>query len=344
MSFRAAPVPAWIALVASLGGAPGTLQAIPPALPDYHYYYGPGRACGAHYAFDVAVGEGFEQSGLAPSLYFPGGGMSFEGWIYSGPEYRDIVDRLGTFDLPGGVRLERIRHGSRSSPRVEILYLYDSGARSPFPILSIRSNMFDGSARDLELLGRIRFGEAARAICANTPEALRPTPERENPDAAWLDPRVHAGPLTLCMAGVALDLRAGEAAQLPWSDGWPRFRLLRDGRKVDADLLLWRNEPAPGLSGTLAASDHVALVEGSIRFGLIGFNPDGDEGPLQVMLFRRLPGSTRHLSTMPHLALRFERTFERAERLEIAGRLRVQRPEDACFAAPPLPRAPTSGL
>jgi len=325
-----------LAIAGSLLLGAGASRAIPPPPPELRQYYGPVRACGDGYAFDAAEGEGYELDRPTRSLWFPGGSISVDHWLYADSQYRDVVHPLGSIRLRSGAALERVRVASRSSPSVEILYLYDTGNRGPFPIISIRSNRFDGSAGDLALLARIRFGEAARALCKDIPEPLQARPERENRDAGWLQPRAHRGPLTLCMVGLALDVGAGESVRLPWNDAvWPRFRVIQGNRLVNVDLLFWRLDGGPALVGFLASAPGVQLLDRT-DYNSTTFVADRGSEPSHLQVIFGTPDGRHSLESLPRVSLEFDPTSQAEERRSFAKRLRSRRPEDRCFAPPPM--------
>ena len=316
-----------MALAAAAVLAHGPAAPSLPEIPPDRHYYGPLRGCARGVAFDVREGEAFSDNG---GLHFPGGGLLVEGWIYSGMDMSDIVRPLGTVELREGVRLDRIRLSSRNAPGSEIVYLHDTRARSPFPILSIRSNLFDGTDRDLGLLGRLAFGEAASALCASMPEPLRQTPERENPDAGWLDPQVHPGPLTICSKDMAFDVASGDSALLPWSPRWPSFRVLAGGRQVDVDLLYRAYLPDLPGNGPLAESPGILRVE-SPQTPLSGPVPDDGSGPLYIRLVAPDARGQRPPEQMPGLVFAFDRAVSAEGRSETVRRLRWRLPGDTCF-------------
>ena len=218
----------WLALLAlpALTAAGSAASARTPVVEPTRSYYGPLRACHPLFAFDVRAGEGYLDSGGEHILRFGDHYLSAgRRWFLADPIYRDIVRPLGTLELPGVGTLERIALSSRSAPGTAIVYLYDTRDGGPFPRMEIRSDAFDGSARDVALLGRIMFGEAGRGMCAAVPQELRARPEREDADAFWVRPDRPAGPLTLCWAGLAFDVRAGERAIRFWHPEWQLFGL-----------------------------------------------------------------------------------------------------------------------
>lgn len=310
----------------------GTATAIPPPPIIPHAYYGPLRVCTDRFAFDVAAGESYEVEGGSYMLHFPGGGLTVESWIYSGMDMSDIVRPLGFADLESGPQLQRIRLFSRNAPGSEIVYLYHTGVRSMFPILSIRSNRFDGSENDLVLLRRLVLDEDIRKHCADVPQSLQLTAERENLDAGWLDTREHRGPLTVCLAGLAFDVGPGELLVLPWTaKSWPRFRMIQgEGRHVDFDFLLWKPLTAAP-TGPLADDSAFALTEGRVGINWTGFTPDRADGPQHMLLIQRDPTGARALPVMPHAVFSFDPEIGADERMAIVRRLRAQKAGETCI-------------
>lgn len=323
------------ALLAALAAAAPASRASaslpPPPLP--RDYYGPVRVCGEGYAFDALAGEAYSVWGSGDNLRFPGGGLTIGSWIYERIDVSKAVKPLGAVELRGGVRLQRFRTdwGDR---KPEIVYHYDRGT-GYFRILEVRSNRFDGSEGDLTLLRRIAFGKAAEPLCASIPEALRPTPERENWDAYHYDPRIRPGPLTVCLVGLAFDVRAGEAALLPWMPHSKRFRLLGPDRlATDINLQHWTPLPAAAAGRSIAAMPGVEVMEGSVLTDGRGPGPE-DERKRHLRLVH--PDSSGFIDPdgLAQALFAFDPAISETGARTMLARLRTQRPADRCAASAP---------
>jgi hypothetical protein len=307
-----------------------------PLLPPLRNYYGPLRICDPRLAFDVREGEGYLASGGEHVVRFGGRYLEFgRPWLYADESYRDIVRPLGTLALPGTGLLERIELSSRSSPEKVIVYLYDTGGGGPFAKIEIKSDAFDGSERDLALLSRILFGDRARAICAEVPEALRVRPEREDARAFWVRPDRPAGPLTLCWAGLALDLRESEAAIPAWRRDWDRFGVVSGGFTVAVSgRFAWlRDRAGRPYDGALAASPDFALRDtGRVAPGSVPAFSLGDAAAVHyVELARRVDVPNLGPRFISGVTFAFSGPATATDISAFVGRLRPQRAGDRCF-------------
>ena len=229
-----------------LAGAPATASLIP----IYPYsYYGPLTVCRDGFAFEVGPDAGHSSWG---SLHLPRtGGLLVESLIYDLVKDADIVHPRGAIDVAGTGRFARVELTSRNSPSREIGYLYETGERKAFPRLVIRAEAFDGTDADAALLARVIVGERAKTTCAVVPPDRALRPERIDDRASIFRPTRPSGPLTLCWAGAAIDVRREERGLLAWRtgalragietggmtmmlDGGPRERLAQTGPLVDA--------------------------------------------------------------------------------------------------------------
>ena len=316
----------------AVGLASPGVATVPPPVP-MDSYYGPIRVCEPLFAFDVREGEGYVHGGHTIWTRGAAHGIG-DRWIYAGDEYRDIVRPLGEIEMPEIGRLERVALSSRNASGTNIIYLFDTHDRSRWPKLMISSTAFDGSEHDREILGRFAIGERARAMCP-APQELRPDPQRENSDARWLDPTEHRGPLTICMGGLAFDVGAGETALLPWRRDWFFFRIVSDVRRVNVEghfpSVLQRGGPPP-VQGSLASDPRFVVQEGSpppsihaVR--VLRFSP----GSLQVRLLRRADLEAYGPDGGSPVIFMFDGPTAETERLAFIGRLRTQRPDDACL-------------
>ena len=313
------------------GGPPAT--AVPPAIPSASYY-GPVRICEPHFAFDVRSGEGYlAQSGhtiWAPGAIFTIGNR----WI---PELsRDTtVQPLGMLELPDGVQLERVALSSPYAPDRRIVYLHDTGERTPWPKMMIWSTAFDGSDRDRAWLDRIAFGSRALALCP-PPQELRPEPARDNPDAQYLNPTGHRGPLTICMADLAFDVGAEETVFLPWRSSSRFFRIVADGRSINVEGLfpdIQARVGPPAIEGSLARDPRLELVHNPPLFpfpmGVLRVDPEA----YRIRLLPRIRRAMFGPNGGPAVAFTFEGASSEAGRLAFVERLRTQRPDDVCLDA-----------
>lgn len=305
-------------------------------------YYGPIRICDPQFAFDVLGGEGYLWSVNQHSVRFGRHYLSVGRWLLADEAFRDIVHPLGTLDLPGVGRLERIALSSGNAPERTIVYLYDTHDRGPFPKMEIKSDAFDGSDRDLAPLGRFVFGERARAMCADIPEALRPSREREVADAFWVRPDRPQGPLTLCWAGLALDLRAGEALIPFWHRGWELFGVASGGASVtiQGGFASLPGSGGSNFDGPLAASPEFELRPiDPARSPFGGLPPalqaaDGSS-PRYVRLQRPVRLPHPELAPVAGVTFAFSGPADPTEIAAFVGRLRLRNARDACFEEAP---------
>ncbi|NIJ19510.1 hypothetical protein FHS95_001179 [Sphingomonas naasensis] len=287
----------------------------PPIFP--HYYYGPVRMCAGALAADVRAGEGYESVGSSEILNLAEGRIGIQGWMYDDDAYRDIAAPLGKVAVPGFGTLERWSLGSRNRPGRWTGYVYQAGPNSR---LEITSDRFDGSDADFAVLRRIATGDAATAMCAEIPAALRATPEREVPMMLWFAPKAYPGRRTLCTTSLALDIADGEQAVLPWIP-LNHFGVDRDGVRIGVfgDFYPARDKPLP--KGALL--DDAGFV--------LEATPQAKDARVAYHTLKRL--------SEPHSS--FNVTFaytpgtpEAAVR-GVAQRLRARRPDDRCLSPEP---------
>ncbi|HYD13722.1 MAG TPA: hypothetical protein VEC11_12815 [Allosphingosinicella sp.] len=316
-----------LVVAASLAAPAG---AIPPAPTPVHYYYGPIRICTPHFAFDVRAGEAWWDA--TPQHYVYSGRHRFkfgEPWSLDGPQHRDFVNPMGTLDVPGIGRLERVQLTARNWGGPYIVYLYDLGSGRK---VQIQFDEFDGTDADVARFARLAAGERRAAMCRDVPEALRPRPEREDRNAFYLSQRRHPGPLTLCWSSLALDVRRGEAV-LPFWD-WGAFAVATGNARVTIGGNLhapfdpgWRR-----VRGSLAAQPDFQVREDRSSPAAIPPAlpaPDGSE-PRRVRLVRPAENPDRH----PYGGVGFAFSGPVTDRQVAAfvGRVRLQTPRDTCFA------------
>jgi hypothetical protein len=210
-------LPASLAVLAAALLADSAGASLPEMPPIYHYY-GPVRLCSPgpspFYAVDVLPGEAAQVQGYNLSIQQEGGGFGIG--LTPGPEgsksVGEAAELLGEIQIANAGTAQRIKVDGR------IRYRINTSGNQHWGWTGIRSAEFDGSDRDRLTIDRIKFGPDAVAACAQVPESLLATPEKQNWMALWLSPRRHPGPFTLCLAYVAFDVRAGETAMLSWHD------------------------------------------------------------------------------------------------------------------------------
>lgn len=327
----------WLLLLAlpALLAAGSAASARTPMMEPTRSYYGPVRACHPLFALDVRAGEAYLDSGGEHILRFGDHYLSAgRRWFLADPIYRDIVRPLGTIELPGVGTLERIALSSRNAPGATIVYLYDTRDGGPFPRMEIRSDAFDGSARDVALLGRIMFGEAGRAMCASVPEELRARPEREDADAFWVRPDRPAGPLTLCWAGLAYDVRAGESAIRFWHPEWQLFGAASGATRVtiSGSFASLRDPAGRIFSGSLAASPAFEVRAAGQAPALPPAMRSGEGSvPVFARLLRRLHLPHPDLQPVGGVAFAFSGPATPADIAAFIARLRPRTAGDTCF-------------
>jgi len=323
--------------LASLAAAPPAGASTPTARP-MHTYYGPIRICTPLFAFDVRAGEGYWDTGREQVVRFGRHSFTFgEPWlVLEGPQYRDFVRPMGTLVVPGIGTLERVELTARNQGGPYIVYLYDTGYRGPGGKMLIRSDLFDGSDRDLALFERLAFGERRNAMCAAIPDALRPRPDREDSHAFWVSQARHAGPLTMCWSGLALDVRRGEAVIPFWQDlglfgvATRRFKVTIGGSLAAPFEPGWRR-----VGGSLAAHSEFQVRQDNSSPDAIPpalRDPDGSE-PRRVRLVRPAEDPDHH----PYggVGFAFSGRISDAGIAAFVRRLRLRTSRDTCFEARP---------
>lgn len=320
-----------------LGVAAPPAGAIPPAPRPVHYYYGPIRICTPLFSFDVRAGEAWWDA--TPEHYVYSGRHSFrfgEPWHLDGPQYRDFVNPMGTLDVPGIGRLERVQLTARNHGGPYIVYLYDTGYPGPGGKVQIRFDEFDGTDRDIARFERLAAGQRRAAMCADIPDALRARPQRENRDAFWISQVRHQGPLTLCWSRLALDIRRGEAVLPFWSDTG-MFGVATGNTRVTIGGNL-QAPFAPGwqrVRGSLAAQPGFQVREDRSSPAAIPpalWAPDGSE-PRRVRLVQ--PAEDPDLHPYGGVGFTFSGPVTDRQIAAFVGRLRPQTARDTCFAVTP---------
>jgi hypothetical protein len=324
------------ALLVPVAALPGPARARTPVMAPTHAYYGPLRICDRLFAFDVRAGEGYLDGAWGHIVRFGGRYLGVgQRWLYAGESFRDIVRPLGTLDLPGAGLLERIELGSRNGPDKTIVYLHDTHDGGPYPKMEIRSDAFDGSERDLTLLNRVVFGDRARAMCADPPEALRPRPEREDANAMWVRPDRPAGPLTLCWAGLALDVRSGEAAIPSWRHDWDRFGVAAGGGwtvAMTGRFQILRDQAGRPFEGPLAVLPDFDVREvAPMQSGVAQFTLGNPAATRTVQLSRKVDVPNLGPRLIAGVTFAFNGPATPADIADLVGRLRPRLPGDICL-------------
>lgn len=334
--------------LAMLGAA--AADARTPAPPERHEYYGPIRICGeiargeANFAFDVHDSEAYIVEGdpdwRLTHLVLSGGGYLKIGdpSPYDEEPMRQFVRPRGDVEVPGK-GLRRLQTVSPAGATGAFLYVYTTEHKGhPFKS-TIESSFFDGSGRDRSVLERIAFDDRAREMCAAVPDHLRAGPERERPEAFWLSPERHKGPLTVCTAGLAFDVGPGEAALLPWRwrQMWGFFRVVAGDGHTDIGGLeerVWRRGGEPDVKGPVA-------LDPRFRRRSAGRSPSwvpnriltsGPDSPL-VLLSRRADAQPDPPDGKEPVSFTFDRPSTEADRQAFVERLRTQLPGDRCLGA-----------
>jgi hypothetical protein len=324
-----------VALIAV--GAPSPAGAIPPAPQPLYSYYGPIRACTPHFAFDVRAGEAYVHSGQDHHVRIGRHTFAFgEPWYLDGPQHRDFVNPMGTLDVPGLGRLERVQLTARNGGGPYIAYLYDTGYRGPGHKVVIRFGPFDGSDRDIAWLQRLAVGERREQMCANVPDHLRTRPEREDPDAGAISQVRHPGPLTLCWQRLALDVRRGESVIPFWLGLGTQGVAIGNTRVTIGGSYQAPFEPGwRRVRGPLAAHPEFQVRADNAWPAAIPPvlpAPDGSE-PRRVRLVRLAENPDRH----PYggVGFSFSGPTSEAGIRAFVRRLRLQTPRDSCFDPAP---------
>lgn len=317
--------------------APAPADADPAAGVPIHSYYGPIRACTPHFAFDVRAGEAYTHAGREHLVRVGRHTYAFgEPWHLEGPEYRDFFNPMGTVEVPGIGRLERIQLTARNGYGPSIAYLYDTGYRGPGRKLVIRFGQFDGSDRDIPSLQRLATGERRAQMCADVPDQLRARPEQENIDARWISEVRHPGPVTLCWQRLALDVRRGESVIPFWQDWSAKGVAIGNVRVTIGGSYQAPFEPTwRRVRGPLAAHREFQVrvdnsAPAAIPMPLRAL--DGSE-PRRVRVVRLAENPDRH----PYggVGFAFSGPISEAGIRAFVRRLRLQTPRDTCFEATP---------
>ena len=331
-------------LCLALAGLPGPVRAHTPVPPPRFEYYGPLRICDGAFAFDVRDGEGYIKEGYPDSnptyLILSNGGYLKLGspWLYDAEALKPFAHLTGVIELPTQ-RLQRFEMRTATGEPHSVVYLYSAKAGANSWKYTVESDQFDGSDRDLDILERIAFGDRGRQMCAAMPDGLRPGPERETNDVIWLSPTRHAGPLTICAAGLAFDVRPGEAALLPWPRFSAFFRIVAGDSRIDIaglDERVWRRGGEPDVQGPVASDPR--FVTGKVvhlpilsPIGTLSHRADA-----QVFILWRSADAKPSLPHgQSHVGFTFDGAISEAEGRAFIQRLRTRRPEDKCLSAEP---------
>lgn len=330
----------WCTALAAAGLAFAPAQAnVPPPIPSYAYY-GPVRHCDTQYALEARAGEGLIVTGATDALLRFGRhhvGVSRMTTGYVVVDDPAVIRRTGTLTLDGGVTLARYRVSSGGND-ARVTYLYDPGGVDGTNQVEIGSDRFDGTDRDRATLARVALGEAARALCADVPEPLRPTPARAQPDAWFMRPGPVAGPLTVCWAEVALDVERGEAVVLPWTTDSNRFALIAPGFEVGiaGDFRSGSSPtgalPAGVVGPLLSFTTHFTLGAGTRYSGVSNqFMRAAVPATNRARLLANRDIRAIGPDPGPGLTFGFSRPLADAERDALIGRVRARTATDTCF-------------
>lgn len=297
-----------------------------------HSYYGPARVCDGPYAIDVRPDEAYTRAGSSRIVRSRGGDISWESWLYSGDQYRDIVHPKGEIALSTGVHLKRIELWSRNSPERRIVYLNDTHDGGPFPITQISATGFDGSDRDKALLDRLAIGEGAKTLCAAVPAALELRPDREDAKADAFGPDRPRGPLTVCWTHLAIDLRPDEQAILPWRADLEIFGIVeRHGTTaINGSFRTGgRLEGRPGVAGVLLDSERFTIRKQLPPMSAFSFG-----SPSDAQFYRLL--SRADIAAIgenpgPGVTVAFDHPVTDDEAAALIHRVRAQSATDHCY-------------
>jgi hypothetical protein len=185
--------------------------AIPPPLPSYSRY-GPVTQCLNGYRVEVT---GDEAVTLDQGVMV----LNDEFRLFLDPERtsRPESDRPVAVEVPGLGQAQRYRVAANRG-RVSLytgdrdITEYVLPANGGGAVL-VRSDRFDGSARDLELLARVAAVDPARDQCGTF---APPDYAGRSFAALYWSPVRHPGPGFHCQQGIGYPVAAGESTQRPW--------------------------------------------------------------------------------------------------------------------------------
>lgn len=230
----------------------------PPPPPPVHARYGPLTQCLGGYAVTASTSDAILAMDGGVTLFSETGGFNIR--IDDGDPYRS-QQRRADIELAGLGQLIRYQrtYYPGSAPEISTTYLIP--ARDGHPAMLVQSGGFDGTERDLAVLGRITR-VAGEQGCGNFRNPAYPG---ETPDAELWQPASTPGPFYRCQNGIGFPVLIGEALQSAWYgtiDG-PAVRLSvpdpRWSRLGPIHLVVHGPPEAPIGTGAVAASYRHAI-------------------------------------------------------------------------------------
>ena len=191
----------------------------PPPPPVTHSRYGPLTQCLGGYAVTAGASEAI--LAMEGGITLMTDADAFHLHIDEGDPYRSQQQRTDIEAPTLGNVIRYQRSYGASTPDRLTTYLIPSSAGHP--AMTVNSGGFDGSARDLRILGRIARIEGEQG-CGNFRGPAFPG---ETPQAALWRPFSTPGPFYRCQNGVGFPVLSGEALQIAWYDDYdgPSVRL-----------------------------------------------------------------------------------------------------------------------
>ncbi|MEA3029852.1 MAG: hypothetical protein QOG13_1177 [Sphingomonadales bacterium] len=306
-----------------------------PLPPPTYYHYGPVRICYPLYAVDARAGEGVIHDGSRVTIRTPGHRFSFGADDGMDAQIaRGEARPLGELDLTGIGRFQRVELFPSNGAGRRIVYLSEIG-RPPARI-GIFADSFDGSAADEALLRRVALGERVREMCAAVPEGLDPQGRAQDWHANWFAPARWPGPMTLCMSHLAFEVRAGEAAILPWDADANRYGIETPAFSVGVAGGFASSIDPGGLidfDGPIAADPRFELRAGNsaaLSGDLVTFAPDAETRWMRLLRKSDI-AAFGHPEPGPGLTFGFSAAASEADIAAFAGRFRARRPNDHCL-------------
>lgn len=219
------------ALLSLAMGAPLLALAETPSPPRTHARYGPLTQCLDGYALSAGASEAISVAENDIAVTNDRFGMSLNRESGDPDRSRAQASEIEIESLGRVTRYENVRYGS-ALIRAEYLL----PARFGSAPLVVRSHQFDGSERDLAMLGRVSRVEPQNQACL---VFAAPDFHGEDVDALYWSPFTVAGPVYRCQNGIGYRVRAGEAIQLQWRlvMPWtiPLSRVTSDGTRLTWD-------------------------------------------------------------------------------------------------------------
>jgi hypothetical protein len=193
--------------------APLQATAAAPAPPRTHARYGPLTACFDGYGFSADASEAISVSENSMSLGGDSGGMSLNREALGPDRSQARVSAIDIDAIGRVIRYENVRYGSAGTGVEYLLPARTAGAP-----LVVRSFDFDGSNRDLAMLGRVSRMDPHSPACH---AFAAPGFEGEDVSALYWSPVTATGPIYHCQNGIGLQLRAGDTLQYRWRPSMP---------------------------------------------------------------------------------------------------------------------------